>query len=136
MNIKSERRILMIGTKDAEIYNMKTSELKPKEKTIVLGVFSTITFRYINKLPNVYGYGTFHEWHSNRYATILEQVEMAGHIADMIIFILDDVHFPIDPSISITCKELELICKDDELFNKTVFVKGDNVIDFDKNLVL
>jgi hypothetical protein len=62
-------------------------------------------------------------------------VRYAGQIAQMIIFILDDIRFPISKS-SITCQELELICEDGELFDKTIFVKGENVIDFDKNLVL
>lgn len=119
---------------------MKITEIVPNEDTIVLGVFSTSTFGYISNLKNVYGYSKFTQWYKDEpdyiNTTIVDFVRHACEIAGMIIFILDEVHFPINPKKSHTCRELLLICENDHFFDKTVFVKGENVIDFDKNLVL
>lgn len=116
---------------------MKIHDIEFKPITIVLGVFNTKTFSYFRAQDDeiVHTYSSFLNWYrADKWKTI-EVVENACNKADMIIFILDDVHFPIDPSKSITCRELELICQNDVFFNKTTFVKGENVIDFDRNLV-
>lgn len=104
-----------------------------KDRNIVLGVFSTDTFRYFENMPDVVGFGTFYEW--KKGMKIMESVHNAAKWAELIIFVLDDVHFPINVERSITCKELVLICTNDTLYNKTIFVKGDNVIEFDRNLI-
>ena len=113
---------------------MKRRYIKIKPCTIVLGIFDTDTFRYFNGRANVASYNTFINWYER--STIIQTVTFACNKAEMIIFVLDDVQFPIDPQNSYTCSELELICKNEKFFNKTIFVKGKNVIDFDKNLVL
>lgn len=113
---------------------MKRRYIKTKPCTIVLGIFDTDTFRYFEYDRKVASYGTFSEWYDE--SGVINVVRHACNKADMIIFLLDDVQFPIDPQNSHTCSELELICKNEEFFNKTIFVRGENVIDFDKNLVL
>lgn len=113
---------------------MKIADFKPIDNTILLGIFDTSTFQYFKKQKNVDSYAVFSGW--TDAMRIIDIVEFACNRANMIIFVLDDVRFPIDIRSSHTCAELELICKNDTFFNKTVFVKGENVIDFDKNLVL
>lgn len=112
---------------------MKVCEINCKPTTVLLGVFSTDTFKEINKTKKVFTYHKFWEWIAVGTG-IVETVKHACSKADMIIFVLDDVHFPIS-SESYTCRELEMICKNDHIFNKTVFVKGEDVINFDKHLV-
>jgi hypothetical protein len=113
---------------------MKRSEIEIGPNTLLLGIFSTETFHYF--------YTTDCENYRNlvpRYpkaTSVIDIVKCGAIDADKIIFILDDIHFPIDIDKSITCHELYLICSDEKLFNKTIFVKGENVIDFDKNIVL
>lgn len=116
---------------------MKIHDIEFKPITIVLGVFFTKTFDYFKKQKSgeVKTYGTFVNWWPGPEWDTIQVVEFACNRADMIIFILDDVKFPIDPDKSITCKELLLICQNDVFFNKTTFVKGENIIDFDRNLV-
>lgn len=121
---------------------MKITDIVIKEKCIILGVFGTIAFNVASKIPNVLSYIHFEELieidYNQRYkhGIVIEKVLQAAILAEQIIFILDDVKFPIDPSNSVTCGELQLVCENPHLFNKCVFVKGDNVIEFDKNLVL
>lgn len=116
---------------------MQLKDLQPANCTVLLGIFDTPTYGHVCKLKNVNGYSQFHDWDPSNYnKDVIKAVSFACQIADMIIFILDKVHFPVNTEKSITCKELVLICGNEELFNKTVFVKGDNIIDFDKNLVL
>lgn len=121
--------------------NMKIQDVVIKEKCIVLGVFGTDTFEYFKGIKKVMSWGDFpslpmdEEW-EKAGGYILSKVLYVAKQTDQIIFVLDDIHFPINTDRSMTCSELEMICKRPELFNKTVFVKGKNVIEFDKNLVL
>jgi len=115
---------------------MKRKGIKLKKKCIVLGVFHTKTMNYFKYDRKVMSYGGFSEEYDEESLGVIQIVELACQDAKQIIFVLDEITFPINPLKSITCKELELVCKDYTLFNKTVFVKGDNVIEFDKNLVL
>jgi hypothetical protein len=119
---------------------MKTSDIVIKEKCIVLGLFETRTFYTISSINNVRDWASF----SNLPRTltsytstsgIVRVVENACFWAEQIIFVLDDVQFPIDIERSITCEELALVCRNDEFFNKTIFVKREEVINFDKNLI-
>jgi hypothetical protein len=112
---------------------MLTKDLKPKGKDILLGIFETDTYFQL-KCIGFIGYPIFSKWSKDH--PILKKVEYACIHAHKIIFILDWVYFPINTKDSITCAELELICKNDEFFNKTIFVKGENVINFDKHLVI
>lgn len=116
---------------------MKKEEIVITDKTIVLGIFTTNAFYYFESKGAV-DYGEFYYKVPGVPNTIdvLDSVQMACNWAEKIIFVLDRVEFPINPSKSITCGELALICKNEDLFNKTIFVKGDNVIDFDRNLVI
>ncbi len=118
---------------------MKLEDIVLGSKNIVLGVFSTDTFRWVKLNLPVLTYSAFDDligdipnWDDGK---IIDIVSKAAYKADKIVFILDDVHFPIDIQQSITCEELQLICDNEELFNKTIFVKGDNVINFDKNIL-
>lgn len=119
---------------------MKRQEivLDPHEKNILLGVFSTDVFEWGRSSLPVFTYGTFDAVIDGDvdFNNIMDTVKRAAEKASRIVFILDDVHFPIDVDRSVTCGELKLICDNDELFNKTIFVKGENVITFDKNLVI
>lgn len=114
---------------------MKKEDVEIIGKTIVLGVFDTVTFRYFVIQRRAISYSRFEDW-SAYEESLFTKVEIACEMADKIIFVLDDVHFPIDPQESITCMELKIVCDNKDFFNKTVFVKGDNIIDFDKNLVI
>jgi len=103
-----------------------------KEKCIVLGIFGTNTYNYFRNKPGVIGYNVFNAWY---IGDVMHCVHNAAIWAEQIIFVLDDVKFPINILESITCQELALICSKEDLYNKTVFVKGDNVIEFDRNLI-
>ena len=111
--------------------------LDPHVKNILLGVFFTDTFKWAqNNLP-IWAYGRFDrviEGYIN-WEDVLDTVERAAKAASKIVFVLDQVYFPIDLTYH-TCRELKLICENDELFNKTIFVKGENIVTFDKNLVI
>src|SRR6478735_6913460 len=104
---------------------MKFVEVAIEKEWVLLGVFSTPTFRdFQHRLTP---WGDF----VHRYpdaANIMDTVEGAVADAEKIIFVLDDVSFPVNPEKSITCAELKLICDNDSYFAKTIFVKGDNVI--------
>jgi hypothetical protein len=113
---------------------MKKEEVKVTSKTIILGVFHTNTFDYFVKIKGAVYFDQFANWCSDM-CNLYEIVENACYKANKIVFVLDDVHFPINPEKSITCRELQIVCDNEDYFNKTVFVKGDNVIDFDKNLI-
>lgn len=119
--------------------------------TLLLGVFSSKTFSYYRNL-GVFNYSTLYgkvganplPWfekiekdHPNYMTTwFIKEIANMMEWAKTILFVLDDVHFPISLERSITCRELYMICSQPHLFEKTTFVKGDIVIDFDKNLVL
>ena len=109
---------------------MKIQDVVIEDMAILLGIFSTDSFRYFSH-KDVMTFGDFEQ-----LTNIITTVDLACTRASQIIFILDDIQFPISPKHSYTCAELELICKNDEFFDKCVFVKGENVIEFDKNLVL
>lgn len=115
---------------------MKKEEVDVPYHTIVLGIFKEPIFKYFAS-RGALQYDEFWMFDSI-YAHndgIVDTVEKAAKWAKKVIFVLDGVRFPIDAKRSITCAELKRICEDDDLFEKTVFVKGDNVIDFDKNLI-
>lgn len=115
---------------------MKKEELDVPYHTIVLGIFKEPTFRYFHS-RRALQYDEFWMF-EGVYADddgIVDTVEKAAKWAKKVIFVLDGVRFPIDAKRSITCAELQRICNNEEIFAKTVFVKGDNVIDFDKNLI-
>lgn len=113
---------------------MKKEEVAILPDTLVLGIFGTKNYGYFMKqgcitymvltdrYPGVYG--------------IIDIIENGCKDSNKIIFILDGVKFPIDIKKSITCQELLLVCSNEDFFTKTIFIRGDNVIDFDKNLVL
>lgn len=119
---------------------MKISEIEITSETILLGVFGTKTYEYF-KSKNISSWGDYIYALTpitppNGYFSGVARYVYAALIkCDKVIFVLDEVHFPIDIKRSITCEELKLICQHEEFFKKTVFVKGDNVINFDKNLV-
>ncbi len=116
---------------------MKKEEVIITDKSIVLGVFFTDNYQYFtNRL--CYTYHKFKEINKQWFqcASILETVKTTCEIANQIVFILDDVYFPINPNKSHTCMELQLICENIKFFNKTIFIKGENVINFDRNLVI
>ncbi len=118
---------------------MKASEIAITEKTILLGVFGTKTFvDFRTKNKSIKWYTDFWKMCNpeGEYPAVLRLVRLACEYADKIVFVLDDVHFPIDVKNSVTCAELELICKFEEFYNKTTFIKGENVIEFDRNLVI
>jgi len=116
---------------------MKIEDIVITDKSIVLGVFSTDSYMKCRDL-GCYPYYRFKDICPNwiDIYSVIEMVADASKIAKQIIFVLDDVHFPINPEKSVTCAELLLICQNDRFFEKTIFVKGENVINFDKNLVL
>lgn len=115
---------------------MKRDQIVILPKCIVLGVFNTDTFLYFKCDTNAISYSRFEdELGINWKGSILDRVELACERANQIIFVLDDIQFPINPSRSFTCSELKLICDNADFFAKTTFVKGDNIIQFDKNLV-
>lgn len=119
---------------------MKASEIKATEKTILLGIFSTETFhefRYTRYGFKVFGtFRSLFQESDEQYPGILGLVKRTCEWSDRIIFILDEVQFPINVKESVTCAELELVCKFENLYNKTIFIKGENVIEFDRNLVI
>lgn len=114
---------------------MKITDLKPTNKSIVLGIFSEKTFQEFDNL-GFCAYYDFYHWPPiiAKYS-LIRQVENACIQADKIIFVLDGIYFPINTDYSIACKELELVCRNDQYFNKTIFVKGENVINFDRNIL-
>jgi len=112
---------------------MKKEEIGIATKSIVLGVFDSNNWLYFRNRGCI-GYGRFYTI-TGDCNSIIEKVERACELASQIIFCLDMVYFPIDINESVTCSELQLICNNTILFNKTIFVKGDNVIQFDKNLL-
>lgn len=121
---------------------MKKEEIEIVDNTIVLGIFNTETFQYFRFNTGVITWFNLHELLAsvstriNKHEDpVLNRIELACSVASKIIFILDDVHFPIDIDRSTTCGELSIVCENEELFKKTVFVKGDNVINFDKNIL-
>lgn len=115
---------------------MKKEEIQIPKRTIVLGIFGGDTFNWFRDTKDCVSYQRFYDYIPYiREWGILENVEKACNWAEKIIFVLDNVHFPIDPASSYTCGELKMICKNPEFFNKTVFVKENNVINFDKNLI-
>jgi hypothetical protein len=116
---------------------MKIEDIVITDKSIVLGVFSTEAYSKSRDL-GCYPYYRFKEICSDwmQISSVIDMVKLASNAANQIIFVLDDVHFPINPEKSVTCAELLLICQNDRFFEKTIFVKGENVINFDKNLVL
>ncbi len=117
---------------------MKIQEIEIKPKTIVLGVFNTEPFDVLRSM-GAHPYYTFIKWgitESGRTQSIIKTIEKAAEIADSVVFVLDEVQFPINTKKSVTCLELDMICRNEELFNKTVFVRGEEVINFDKNLVI
>lgn len=110
---------------------MKREEIHITSHTIVLGIFTENNFEYFLRIGAM-GYG---EFGSGIIGGVVDTVEWAAKASEKIIFVLDGVYFPINPTESFTCAELELICKNEQLFSKTIFVKGENVISFDKNLL-
>jgi len=123
---------------------MKTTDIVIKEKCIVLGIFGTDTFRHFDnkKTVNNSFIASYHNFKDiiggdvwMACNSITQVVRATCLKVDQIIFCLDGVQFPIDPSRSHTCSELEMVCKNNKIFNKTIFVKEDNVIEFDKNLI-
>jgi hypothetical protein len=115
---------------------MKITELEINpETTIVLGVFETSTFIYIRDVKGAKEYGDKPLFDIYAAHSVMNAVTCACSKAEKIIFILDEVIFPINDDF-FTGMELIFICKHPNIFDKTIFVKGDNVIDFDKNLVL
>lgn len=120
---------------------MKREEiiLDPHEKNIILGIFDTSTFNWFMENKPVIEYSTFSEWLielPGECYDIINYVEHAAQIAKKIVFVMDDIHFPLNIPDSYTCAELDLICHREDLFNKTIFVKGENIVTFDKNLVI
>lgn len=116
---------------------MTRDKIEMKGLTILLGIFGTECYEYFDGQTNAKGWGYFRSLLPDTEGyTVIHTVKEVCEIADQIIFVLDLVQFPINPAQSITCEELELICSRPEFFNNTIFVKGHEVIDFDKNLVL
>ena len=100
--------------------------------TILLGVFAGKYYyrESYNALP-------YHQFPSGVYDPIMERVGRACKMATKIIVLLDDINFPIRNSekeykIPYTCREIELICNNDEYFNKTVFKLDGQIVNFDK----
>jgi len=116
---------------------MKIEDIVITDKSIVLGVFGRDTYYKLADM-GCYVYHEFRLICNNWWecSSIIEIIKYTCNAAKQIIFVLDDVDFPINPEKSVTCAELLLICLNDRFFEKTIFVKGENVINFDKNLVL
>jgi len=115
---------------------MKTKDIVVKNNAIVLGIFDTSTYSKIKEIHHLMSYYYFTMLWGIENDPALINVERALENCEQVIFILDDIKFPINVEESITCGELQMVCQNDEYFKKTIFVKGDNVIDFDKNLVI
>lgn len=125
---------------------MKIDELTATGKSIVLGIFATKTYKILQFRNQFCGWEDFYYWsnvidNSNEpkcsTSEVIQKVLNAATIADKIVFVLDKITFPIKEGCpSYTCNELLLICRNDEFYNKTIFVKGENVINFDRNILL
>lgn len=63
------------------------------------------------------------------HSDVIEVVETAIKRCDHIHFILDGVRLPIDPVDSVTCKELALIIRHYEYFDKTTFYFRKHIVD-------
>ena len=111
---------------------MKIDKIVVIDRCMMLGIFRTSTFQELSSRKGIETFGNF----STGLMGVIEEVNDAAGRYNQIIFVLDDIQFPISTGSSFTCMELELICNNEEFFNKTIFVKGENVIEFDKNLVL
>lgn len=129
------------------------SDIKPD--TFLLGIFDTESYRiHLNK-PTVIGYGGLSRmevckprWKEGEmivkfalgksfdHLHILTTVATGCLEYNNILFILDDITFPININKSITCAELQMICKIPEFHNKTTFIKYGKIVGLDISIVI
>lgn len=116
---------------------MTAQEFQFKPGCIILGIFNTEMYYYLENEKKLIPWSDFRRLLRLReYKSVLETIQLMAHVAPQIAFVLDDIYFPINPNRSTTCGESEIICSDPQLFEKTVFFKNNQVINFDKNLVI
>lgn len=89
--------------------------------TILLGIFD---YQYRYQTDNMWVYCNFP-------GGVEDRVKWACEKATKIIMVLDGIIFPINPDRSMTCKEITIICENDEFFNKTTFILDGQVVQFD-----
>jgi len=118
---------------------------------IILGIFTTSTFKPLQKLTDSDSYGTFCDFQvapcglGDEYFTYRRDLDLwnAGVIltvmtvlekANKVIFNLDGLFLPLSHDASITCAELELILLREEFINKTTFYKDLEIVPTQKVL--
>lgn len=125
-----------------------------KPNTLLLGIFTTKSYKHYSVFDEVFTFSDIPTLPINNKITnearilvssifddtvniwILEEVAYGCIIADEIIVLLEGIYFPIDITKSVTCSEIQLICKVPSFLNKTKFIKNKEIVNLDLSIVI
>lgn len=90
---------------------------------ILLGIFSTPTFKEWEKKKGIDSFPFKRIFRGREWIDLKDMIILGLKKCQICYFVVDDLILPLNPELSITCKELKWILENPELLKKVIFIK-------------